>query len=66
MQLSYAENVWKKWCRNYKIVMKYCNLNEKQIEERLDHKRLRVTTVKYLSANRKYRYEFDEPKKTTQ
>ena len=46
--------------------MKYCNLNEKQIEERLDHKRLRVTTVKYLSANRKYRYEFDEPKKTTQ
>ena len=46
--------------------MEYCNLNEKQIEERLDHKRLRVTTVKYLSANRKYRNEFDEPKKTTQ
>ena len=32
-------------------------LNKKHIEEGLDHKTLEVTTVKYLSDNRKSRYE---------
>ena len=38
-------------------------LNEKIIDEGLDHKHLKVTTTKYLSDNRKHRYELvDEPK----
>ena len=38
-------------------------LNAKHIEEGLDHKNLRVTTVKYFSGHRKHRYEtVDEPK----
>ena len=38
-------------------------LNENQMEEGLDHKGLRVTTVKYPSGYRKHRYELvDEPK----
>ena len=38
-------------------------LNENQMEEGLDHKSLRVTTVKYPSGYRKHRYELvDEPK----
>ena len=38
-------------------------LNEKLIDEGLDHKHLKVTTAKYLSDNRKHRYELvDEPK----
>ena len=32
-------------------------LNEKHIEEGLDHKNLRVITVKYPSGYRKHRYE---------
>ena len=39
-------------------------LNEKHIEEELDHKNLRVTTLKCLLNHRKHRYELiDEPKK---
>ena len=39
-------------------------LNEKQIEEELDHKNMRVTKVKYLSDHRKHRHELvDAPKK---
>ena len=39
-------------------------LNQKHIEEELDHKNLRVTTLKYLLNHRKHRYELiDEPKK---
>ena len=42
-------------------------LNEKHIEEGLDHKYLWVTTVNYLSDYRKGRYNLAvEPKKTTQ
>ena len=38
-------------------------LNEKHIEEGLDHKTLQVTTVKYPSCHRKHRDELvDEPK----
>ena len=38
-------------------------LNENQMEEGLDYKSLRVTTVKYPSGYRKHRYELvDEPK----
>ena len=38
-------------------------LNEKHISEALDHKNLQVTTVKYLSDNKKRRYELvDESK----
>ena len=38
-------------------------LNENQMEEGLDHKSLRVTTVKYPSGYRKHRYELvDDPK----
>ena len=37
-------------------------LNEKTREEGLDHKNLRVTTIKYLSNHRKHRYALiDEP-----
>ena len=39
-------------------------LNEKQIEEGLDHKDLREITTKYNSNHRKHRYELvEEPKK---
>ena len=39
-------------------------LNEKHIEERLDHANLPVFTRKYRSKYRKHRYELlDEPKK---
>ena len=39
-------------------------LNEKHMEEELDHKYLAVTTVKYLSGHRKHRYKpLDEPRK---
>ena len=39
-------------------------LNEKRIEEGLDHKKLRVTRVKHPPVYRKHRYELvDEPKK---
>ena len=38
-------------------------LNWKHIEEELDHKNLRVVTVKYLSELRKQRHELvDQPK----
>ena len=38
-------------------------MNEKHIEKIIDHKNLRVTTVKYLSEHKKHRYELtDEPK----
>ena len=38
--------------------------NKIRIEEGLDHKNLRVTTVKYFSEHRKHRYELvDEPEK---
>ena len=41
-------------------------LNEKLIEDRLDHKYLWVITVKYLSGRRTHRYELvDEPNKQT-
>ena len=41
-------------------------LNEKHIEQGLDHKNLREITTKYHSDNRKHRYELvDEPKKKT-
>ena len=36
-------------------------VERKHIEEELDHKNLRVTTVKYLSDYRKHIYELDEP-----
>ena len=37
-------------------------LSEKHIEEELDHKNLRVTTINYLSYHRKHRYKLvDEP-----
>ena len=32
-------------------------LNEKHIDKGLDHKNLRVNTVKYFSDHRKHRYE---------
>ena len=35
-------------------------LNEKHIEEGLDHKALQVTTVKHLSGYRKHRYELSD------
>ena len=39
-------------------------LNEKHIEEGLDHKNLREITIKHHSNHRKHRYELvDEPKK---
>ena len=39
-------------------------LNEKHIAEGLDHKNLRVATLKYVSNHRKHRYELaDKPKK---
>ena len=39
-------------------------LNEKHIEEGLDHKRLREITTKYNSNHKKHRYELvEEPKK---
>ena len=39
-------------------------LNEKHVGEGLDHKNLRVTTVKYFLDHGKHRYELvDEPKK---
>ena len=38
-------------------------MKEKQIEEGLDHKNLRMTTVKHLSDHRRDRYGLvDEPK----
>ena len=43
------------------------SLNEKKIEERLDHKSLQEITMKYHSNHAKHRYELvDEPKKTMQ
>ena len=40
------------------------SFNEKHIDEGLDHENLQVATIKYLSDQRKHRYElFDEPKK---
>ena len=43
------------------------SLNEKKIEERLDHKSLQEITMKYHSNHTKHRYELvDEPKKTMQ
>ena len=40
------------------------SLNEKKIEEGFDHKKLRLTTAKYLSDHGKHRYELvDEPNK---
>ena len=39
-------------------------LNEKHIQERLNHKNLREITTKYYSENEKQRYELvPEPKK---
>ena len=39
-------------------------LNEKHIEEWLDHKKLRATASKYYLNHRKHRYEkVDEPEK---
>ena len=39
-------------------------LNEKHIEEGLDHKNLQEITIKYHSDHRKHRYELvEEPKK---
>ena len=39
-------------------------LNEKHMEQGLDHKNIRATAVKYPSGHRKNRYELlDEPKK---
>ena len=39
-------------------------VNEKHVEEGLDHKNLRATTLKHLSNHRKHRYELvNEPKK---
>ena len=39
-------------------------LNEKHIEERLDHKSLREVTTKHNSSHSNYRYELvEEPKK---
>ena len=39
-------------------------LNQKYIEEYLDHKKLQEITIKYYSDHRKHRYELvDEPKK---
>ena len=38
-------------------------LNEKHIEEELNHKNMREITIKYHSDNRKHRYEIiEEPK----
>ena len=38
-------------------------LNEKYIEEELDHKNVRQITIKYHSDHRKHRYELaEEPK----
>ena len=43
--------------------MEFCGWMKKDMEG-LDHKNLRVTTVKYLSGHRKHRYGLvDEPKK---
>ena len=40
------------------------SLNEKKIKGRFDHKKLQLTTVKYLSDHGKHKYELvDEPKK---
>ena len=42
--------------------MKYCGSN-KNIEEGLDHKKVRVTTVKHLLHHRIHRYQpVDKPK----
>ena len=39
-------------------------LNEKHLEEKLDHKRFQEITIKYHSDHRNYRYELvKEPKK---
>ena len=39
-------------------------LNKEHIEERFDHKSVRMITIKYLSNHLKHRYELvDEPKK---
>ena len=57
----------KKWCRNNSRLGWILCLNERHIEEGLYHKKLRLTTVKYLSGYRKHRYELaDEPKTTVQ
>ena len=58
---------WKKYKRNGEEAKvdssKILRLNEKHIEEGLDHKTLQVTTVKYPSCHRKHRDELvDEPK----
>ena len=39
-------------------------LNERHIKDRLDHKNLWMTTGKYISDHKKYRYQLvDKPKK---
>ena len=44
--------------------MEYCRWMKKKIEEGFDHKKLRLTTAKYLSDHGKHRYELvDEPNK---
>ena len=40
-------------------------LNEQLIEERLDHKNMRVTTVQYLFYHRKHRYELIDEQKNS-
>ena len=57
---TYERNDVETVVNNYGILQ----LNEKHLEERLDHKNLRETTVKCRSDHEKHRYElFDKPKK---
>ena len=57
---TYESNGIEKIVNNDEILW----LNEKHIEEGLDHKNLREITTKYSSNYRKHRYEMvEEPKK---
>ena len=59
-----SKNLWKNVLEIIVDNIEIMWLKEKHIQEGLHHKKLQVTTVKYLSDYRKHRYELVDGTKT--